>query len=224
LKPVLEHSWELTAKEALVLQRKLSTRVRADGPAPRDPFLVAACDAIVAGKEIIACIVVLRFPGWERIDAAWARGLAPLPYVPGLLSFREGPLYLAAFARLRVSPDLLLCDGQGIAHPRGFGLASHLGVLFDLSSIGVAKSRLAGRHREPGWARGSSRRLVLSGRVVGRVVRTQTGVKPLYVSPGHRIGIAEAAELVVRLSPRYRLPEPSRAADQWVRRLRRGGE
>jgi len=120
-----------------------------------------------------------------------------------------------------VRPDLLVCDGQGIAHPRRFGLASHLGVLFDLPSIGAAKSRLIGTHREPGRARGCSVRLMHEGRNVGRVLRTQDGVKPLFISPGHGIGIDEATGLILRLAPHHRLPEPTRLADRWVRELTR---
>jgi deoxyribonuclease V len=208
--------------------------VRVEGAIPPEPFLVAGCDAIGVpeilqpggedtqgrAEKIIGCVVVVRFPGWERVGAAWVSGPAPLPYVPGLLGFREAPLYIAACARLTVRPDLLLVDGQGIAHPRGFGLASHLGVLLDVPAIGVAKTWLFGSYREPGRSRGCSTRLVHAGRVAGRVLRTQTGVRPLYVSPGHRIGIREAAEVVVRLAPRYRIPEPLRIADQWARRLR----
>ncbi len=227
MEPVIQHPWDLTPQEAFRIQRELSARVRLSGRAPRGPFLVAGCDAAGSGRwarrdeRITACVIVFRFPGWETVDAAWACGPSRLPYIPGLLSFREAPLYLEAFAKLRLRPDLLLCDGQGIAHPRGLGLAAHLGVLYDLPTIGVAKSRLVGEHRTPGRARGCSVRLMLAGRVVGRVLRTQTGVRPLYISPGHRIGIDGAAALVLRLAPRYRLPEPTRRADQWVGRLRR---
>jgi deoxyribonuclease V len=227
MEPVFAHRWDVTPREALALQRELAALVRASGDAPRGPFLVAGCDAAGSGRwarrdeRITACVIVFRFPGGEVVERAWARGPAPFPYVPGLLSFREIPLYLEAFAKLTVRPDLLVCDGQGIAHPRRFGLASHLGVLFDLPAIGAAKSRLIGTHGEPGRARGRSVRLMHEGRIVGRVVRTQEGVKPLFVSPGHRIGIAPATALVLRLAPRYRLPEPTRQADRWVRELRR---
>jgi len=227
MKPVLQHRWDLPSREAFALQRELSARVCVSGPAPREPFLVAGCDAAGSGRwaqrdeEITACVIVFRFPGWEVVDSTWARAPSLFPYVPGLLSFREAPVYIAAFAKLRLRPDLLLCDGQGIAHPRRLGLASHLGVLLDLPSIGCAKSRLVGTYREPGRARGSSTRLLHDGSVVGRVLRTQTGVKPLFISPGHCIGIDDAASLVLRLAPRCRLPEPTRMADLWVGQLRR---
>jgi deoxyribonuclease V len=234
MKPVFQHAWDLSPRAAVALQRELAGRVRATGPAPAPPFLVAGCDAAGSGRwarrdeRIVAAIVVLRFPGWEIVERAFAWGPAPMPYLPGLLSFREAPLYLQAFAQLRGTPDLLLCDGQGIAHPRGLGLAAHLGVLFDLPSVGVAKSRLTGEHREPGLKRGCSTQLMVreqaggpAGEVkaVGRVLRTRDGVRPLYISPGHRIGIDEAARVVLMLAPAYRLPEPTRLADQWVRQL-----
>jgi len=227
MEPVFEHRWDLAPREAFALQRELATRVRIAGRAPRVPFLVAGCDAAGSGRwsrhdeRITAGVIVFRFPGGEIVDRAWARGPSPFPYVPGLLSFREIPLYLEAFAKLAARPDLLVCDGQGIAHPRGFGLASHLGMLFDRPAIGAAKSRLVGTHREPGPRRGGSVRLVYEGREVGRVLRTQDGVKPLFISPGHRIGIAAAADLVLRLASQYRLPEPTRQADRWVRDLSR---
>jgi len=226
MRPVIEHAWDLSAAQAIALQRDLARRVVARGPAPRPPFLVAGCDAAGSGRwsrhdeRITAAVIVLRYPGWKCVDRAWAAGPARMPYIPGLLSFREIPLYLEAFAHLTTVPDLVLCDGQGIAHPRRFGLAAHLGVLFDLPAIGVAKSRLLGAHAEPGRARGCSTRLTHEGEPVGRVVRTQTGVRPLFVSPGHRIGIDAAARMVTRLAPRYRQPEPTRLAHQWVGRLR----
>lgn len=227
MEPRLRHRWDLSPAEAIALQRRLAARIEARGELPRAPFLVAGCDAAGGSprtphaEEIIAGVVVLRVPGLEIVAWASARGPAPFPYIPGLLSFREVPLYLEAFDRLTARPDLLLCDGQGIAHPRGLGLAAHLGLLLDLPSVGVAKSRLVGEHREPGERRGCSARLLLEGRCVGRVLRTQTGVRPLYVSPGHRLGIEEAARATLALTTRYRLPEPTRIADRWVARLRR---
>lgn len=224
----LHHRWNLTPSDAIALQRELAGRVIASGPSPRRPLLVAGCDASGSGRwahrdeQIVAGVIVLRFPGWQEIERACVRRPSPFPYVPGLLSFREAPLYAEALERLSVRPDLLLCDGQGIAHPRGLGLAAHLGLLFDLPSIGVAKSRLVGDHRAPAAKRGSSARLMLEGRCVGRVLRTRDGVKPLYISPGHRIGIDEAAAIVLAMATGYRLPEPTRRADIWVGQLRRG--
>jgi deoxyribonuclease V len=236
MRPLITHPWELEPRAAAALQRELARALRIGGPGPCSPLLVAGCDVAGGGRwarrdeEIVAGVILLRFPGWEIVETATARGPAPFPYIPGLLSFREAPLYIEAFARLRHRPDLLLCDGQGIAHPRGLGLAAHLGVLFDLPSIGVAKSRLIGEHREPGRRRGCSTRLTLAasdespgraGTIIGRVVRTQDGVRPLFISPGHRIGVDAAARWVLALAPSHRLPEPTRLADQWVGRLRK---
>lgn len=228
MKPRRRHRWDLSPRSAVLLQRRLARAIILHGPPLREPLIVAGCDAAGTGRwaardeEIVAAVVVLRVPGWECVDSAWVRRRSTFPYVPGLLSFREIPAYLEAFERIRVQPDVVLCDGQGIAHPRGFGLAAHLGLLLDIPTIGVAKSRLIGEHRVPGISRGASAQLRIGERVVGRVVRTQNRVRPLYVSPGHRVSIDAAARLVVRLAPRYRLPEPTRLADIWVRRLKAG--
>jgi deoxyribonuclease V len=143
------------------------------------------------------------------------------PYVPGYLSFREVPPLLAAFEGLERPPDLVLVDGHGRAHPRRFGIACHLGVLLDLPTVGCAKSRLVGAHREPGPRRGATTRLVDGDEVIGVVLRTRPGAKPVYVSVGHRVSLSRARSLVLRLAPRYRLPEPIRAAHAEVNRLRR---
>ncbi len=139
------------------------------------------------------------------------------PYVPGLLSFRESPAILAALRKLRRTPDALMCDAHGFAHPRRFGLACHLGVLCDLPTIGCAKSRLVGTHREPGLKHGMRARLTDDGELIGWVLRTQDGVKPVFVSVGHRIDLRTAARVVVACALRYRLPEPTRLADHLVK-------
>jgi deoxyribonuclease V len=167
-----------------------------------------------------AGIVVVRLPSLEPVARAWARGRVRFPYVPGYLSFREGPVFLSAVRRLRVRPDLWLFDGQGIAHPRGFGLAAHLGVLLGAPSVGCAKSRLVGEHAEPGRRRGEWAPLVLDGRRVGAVLRTRASVRPLYVSVGHRISLPAAIGWVLACC-RYRVPEPIRLAEQLVNRLKR---
>jgi deoxyribonuclease V len=172
---------------------------------------------------LFAAVVVLDPATWEVIESAGVESRARFPYVPGYLSFREIPPLLDAFAKLSEPPDLVVADGQGRAHPRRFGLASHLGVLLDLPTIGCAKSRLVGEHREPGSRRGASTQLRDGGEVIGTVLRTQDGVKPVYVSVGHRVTLAAARRAVLALAPRHRLPEPIRAAHAEVNRLRREG-
>jgi deoxyribonuclease V len=169
---------------------------------------------------LFAAVVVLHAETFETIETVGIRDPARFPYVPGYLSFREAPALLRAFAELRQTPDLLICDGHGVAHPRRFGLASHLGLWLDLPTIGCAKSRLIGSHAEPGARRGSRRRLIDAGEIVGEVVRTRDSVRPVYVSIGHRISLPTARRWVLRLARRFRLSEPVRAAHLEVNRLR----
>lgn len=160
-----------------------------------------------------AAVAVLRYPELELVEAAIARQPVRFPYIPGLLSFRELPVVLEALKQLAQAPDLLLCDGQGIAHPRGFGIASHLGLLVDLPSIGVAKTRLYGVHDEPPAVRGAWTPLRrTSGEIIGAVLRTRPGVKPLYISSGHKISLETAVAYVLGCCTRYRLPETTRQA------------
>ena len=172
---------------------------------------------------LFAAVVVLDASNLEIVEVAATTGRAAFPYVPGYLSFRELPPLLEAFAKLRTRPDLVLCDGHGRAHPRRFGFACHLGVVLDVPAIGVAKSRLVGEHREPGLRRGAHVALRADAEVIGAVLRTQPGVKPVYVSVGHRVSLATARQLVLRFTPRYRVPEPIRAAHAEVNRLRMRG-
>ena len=185
---------------------------------------------LVAGADVsydrnspalYAVVVVLDAESLEVVDVARATTRAEFPYVPGYLSFRELPPLLAAFEGLRLRPDLVLCDGHGRAHPRRFGLACHLGVELDLSVVGCAKSRLVGAHREPGPRRGAHVSLRDGAEVIGEVLRTREGVAPVYVSVGHRVSLATARRLVLRFTPCFRIPEPTRAAHAEVNRLRR---
>jgi len=187
------------------------------------PRLVAGADVSFDRRspELFAAVVVLDMASLAVVDHAVAHAPAGFPYVPGFLSFREIPPLLEAFEQLATRPDLLVCDAHGRAHPRRFGLACHLGVLLDLPSIGCAKSRLVGAHREPGPRRGAHVQLRDAGEVIGEVVRTRAAVKPVYVSVGHRVSLETARRLVLALAPRYRLPEPTRAAHALVNRLRR---
>ncbi|HXZ91923.1 MAG TPA: deoxyribonuclease V [Burkholderiales bacterium] len=209
----IAHCWDLTPKEAVALQRELSTRVeRAD----RIGRVRRVCGIDVGfeedGRITRAAVALLAFPSLEPLEDAVARRPTSFPYVPGLLSFREIPAVLEALALLKARPELLLCDGQGIAHPRRCGLASHTGLATGLPSIGVAKTRLVGEHRQPGLRRGAWAPLVDQGETIGAVLRTRTGVKPLYVSIGHRVSLPTAIEYVLACCTRYRLPETTRRA------------
>jgi len=208
--------------DAIALQEKLAKRVvRVDrlGPVRR----VCGIDVQYVDGVARAAAVVLSFPALERLDQAIVRRRVSFPYVPGLLSFREAPAALDALGALSLKPDLLLCDGQGVAHPRRCGLASHLGLVAGLPSIGVAKTRLLGEHREPSAGRGAWAPLVDRGEEIGAVLRTRAGVKPVYVSIGHRVSLATAVRFVMACSPRYRIPEPIRLAHQMTTAMRRRG-
>jgi deoxyribonuclease V len=177
--------------------------------------LVAGVDVSFKDGRARAAVAVLSFPALELVDQALASAPVSFPYVPGLLSFREVPPVLEALSRLRLHPDLLLCDGQGIAHPRRCGLASHLGLLSGIPSIGVAKSRLVGEHGPVSEEKGAWNPLVDRGEPIGAVLRTRSGVAPLFVSIGHRVSLGTAIRYVLACSPRYRLPETTR----WAHRL-----
>jgi deoxyribonuclease V len=209
------HRWDLTPRAAIALQERLRGKVVvALLPPPGDGALIAGTDVSYDkhSDRLFAAVVVLRLPGLELVAQATAVDRARFPYVPGLLSFREIPPLLACFRKLPVTPDVVLVDGQGLAHPRRFGLACHLGWLLELPTIGCAKSILCGVHASLPARRGATAPLVHRGETVGLAVRTRTGVQPMYISTGHRAELAGAAELVLRCAARYRLPEPTRAA------------
>ncbi len=207
---------------AVDLQRRLAGRVRQTA-LPASPRRVAGADLSYdrARGRLYAAVVVLERSSGEVVEIARHEGPVRVPYVPGFLSFREGPAILAALDQLSRLPDLLLCDGQGLAHPRRFGLACHVGVATGLPTVGVAKSRLCGTHRDPGRRRGCRTRLVDRGEVVGAVLRTRTGVRPLYVSVGHRVRLEDACREVLFWARRFRSPEPVRLADREVAVMRR---
>ncbi|WP_433793535.1 deoxyribonuclease V [Actinoplanes sp. CA-252034] len=210
--------WPRTEEEALAVQDALRSRiVPEDGPAL--PATVAGLDVAYSDDDsrLAAAVVVLDTADLSIADTAVVRGVPAFPYVPGLFAFREVPALLEALDRLTVRPDVLICDGHGLAHPRRFGLAAHLGVLTDLPSFGVGKTRLVGDWEPVGEERGSRSALVDAGETVGAVLRTQPGVKPVFVSVGHRIGLDRACALTLRLTPRFRLPETTRVADRACR-------
>jgi len=214
----VRHAWNVTPREAVAIQRRLAARLclRDDFGPLEDIRAVAGSDVAFERRERWgrAAVVVFSFPELEEVESATWEDEVRFPYIPGLLSFREAPLLVAAFRRLRRRPDLLIHDGQGYAHPRRLGIASHLGLLLDLPAIGCAKSRLIGEHPEPAHWRGAFSPLRHRGEVIGAVVRTRAGVRPVYVSCGHRVSLRTAVEIVLRCCTRYRLPEPTRRAHQ----------
>ena len=219
------HDWNLTPAQAIALQRSLAgavvrtDRFRRGGR--RAIRRVAGVDAAFAerGRVIRAAAVLLDYPDLALVDEALVERPVAFPYVPGLLSFREVPALLEALGRLAAAPDLILCDGHGYAHPRRFGLACHLGLWLETPAIGVAKSRLTGRHEDPGPAKGDVAWLLAGGGAhpgarIGAVLRTRARVKPVYVSAGHRVSLRTALTLTLACTTRYRLPEPTRLADK----------
>ncbi len=210
------HRWDVSPREAVEIQRRLAPLVQRDGE-PVGVRFVAGTDISAggAGGPARAAVVVVEWPSLTPVEQSVVEIQVSFPYVPGLLSFREIPALLPAFARLRTTPDLVVVDGQGIAHPRRLGLAAHLGLILDLPAIGCAKSRLTGRvEGELPEERGARAPLMDRGEVVGYVVRTRAGVSPVFVSLGHRISLEAAAGWIIALAPRYRLPEPTRLAHQ----------
>ena len=215
--PPVPHAWAVSPKRAVAIQRQLAGRVRQTPP--RAPIrLVAGVDLAFSrdGAQCIAGVVVWDLDRGEVVEERLAVRRLRFPYVPGLLSFREGPAILAALRRLRCTPDALICDGHGLAHPRRFGIACHIGVICECISVGCAKSRLVGEHAEPAARRGSRRPLTHRGERIGTVLRTRDGVKPIFVSVGHRIDLASCERLVLRCGAGRRLPEPTRRADRLV--------
>ncbi|MBD1923684.1 deoxyribonuclease V [Microcoleus sp. FACHB-831] len=209
------HEWPLTAEEAIAIQQQLSPEVITEDRLGTVNY-VAGVDVGFeeSGSISRAAVAVLSFPELELKESAIARRPTTFPYVPGFLSFREIPAVLDALEKVSITPDLILCDGQGIAHPRRFGLACHLGLLADVPTIGVAKSWLIGQHGELPNERGEWKPMRHRGEIIGAVLRTRNGVKPVYVSSGHRVSLPTAIDYVLRCTPKYRLPETTRIADK----------
>ncbi len=207
------HSWQISVTQALDLQHQLAAQVsRSSGVIA--PHYIAGVDIATGKGHGIAtgAVVVLSYPEFIVVETKVVQGKLDFPYIPGLLSFRELPLTLAACESLGITPDLVLVDGQGVAHPRRFGLASHLGLLLDTPTIGCAKSRLCGRHEEPGIEAGSYAEVIHRGETIGIALRTRLGVKPVYVSIGHKVDLETAIHWVLKCCRGYRLPEPTRLA------------
>ena len=207
------HPWPQTKSEAIAIQEQLQKETIAYDVL-RPVQYVAGVDVGYDADNISrAAVAVLSFPSLQLVEQAIATRPTTFPYIPGLLSFREVPAILDALEKLSITPDILLCDGQGLAHPRRFGLACHLGVIANLPSIGVAKSLFIGEHDEVAPERGSWQPLIHKGETVGAVLRSRAGVNPIYVSIGHRISLSSAIDYVLRCAPKYRLPETTRIAD-----------
>jgi deoxyribonuclease V len=217
------HEWGLTPREAVELQKQLRARVLVE-PLAREVKTIAGCDISFNKYDptIYAGIVVLRLPSLEVVEEVGVVSQTKFPYVPGLLSFRETPSLLEAWELLKAEPDAVMFDGQGLAHPRRVGIASHVGLMIGRPTLGCAKSVLVGKYEEPAEERGSWTPLVDKGETVGAAVRTKTRVQPVFVSPGHFIDLDASIDLVLRTDGGYRQPEPTRRAHLLVNALRRG--
>lgn len=212
----MTHDWDVNPARAREIQTELAGLIETRDRLPAEIQRVAGVDVGFedGGRLTRAAVAVLDYPSLALVEQAIARQPTRFPYVPGLLSFREVPAILAALAQLATPPDLLLCDGQGIAHPRRFGVACHLGLLTDLPAIGVAKSRLIGAHADVPADKGQWVPLTDRGETIGAVLRSRAKVRPLYISPGHRVSLQTAIDWTLHCTTRYRLPETTRWADR----------
>ena len=211
--------WTNNISSAQALQNKLRERIRID-PLRKRPSYIAGVDAAFIGNKVVAVACLFSYPGIEPLEDADAIEASSFPYVPGFLAFREGPALITALKRLTRRPNLLLVDGHGIAHPRGLGIASHLGILLDIPTIGCAKSRLVGEYAQVDQNKGSWSQLTYNGEAVGAVLRTRSHVKPVFVSVGHKIDIAGSIKIVLNCSIKFRIPEPLRRADMLSKQLK----
>jgi deoxyribonuclease V len=210
------HDWNLSPQQAIEIQKQLCYEVESQDRFDETVKTVAGIDLgyDVKNDTSRAVVVVLSFPELELLETSEARMPIQFPYVPGLLSFRETPVAVKALEKLKVTPDVILCDGQGFAHPRRFGIACHIGILADVPTIGVAKSLLVGKFENLGEERGSIAPLIHKNEQVGVALRTKNKVQPLFVSVGHRVSLETATDLVLQCAPKYRLPETTRLADK----------
>ena len=215
------HRWDMAPKEAESLQDDLRKKlIRC--PLPENIRLVCALDASYSKTSnlIFGAAVVVDIETNCISEKLWGAEKIKFPYIPGLLTFREGPILCKVLSEIKSDVDILLFDGQGIAHPRHMGIAAHMGVLFDMPSVGCAKSRLCGNYIEPKTRKGCSRSITLDGDIVGRILRTQEGIKPIFVSPGHKADITSSVMLVKRLTTKFRLPDPVRFAHSFSNKIR----
>lgn len=222
MRPKELHRWNVALEEAIELQNRLRSQLDLQSEPQRIETVAGVDVSYDKGSDwLFAAIVVLRLPELQLIASASATATVPFPYIPGLLSFRECPAVLHAWEQLAVTPDCVICDGQGIAHPRRLGIASHLGLWLDIPTIGCAKSLLVGAYREPGAKRGSTAPLLHHKEQVGVILRTKDNVSPVFVSQGHKITLSKAVTIVLACCTTYRLPEPTRRAHLLVNEIRR---
>ncbi len=205
------HPWNVSPKEAIAIQRELAGKVQAT-PLSVPVKYIAGVDVSVRGNDLQTAIAVLDINSLELVDKVTWQGKVQFPYIPGLLSFREMPAIIPALKKLSVMPDIFMTDSQGLAHPRRFGLACHLGVLLDKPAFGVAKTRYIGRYKEPDMKKGSRSILEDKNEIIGSVIRTRANVKPVFVSLGHRTTLDDAIRLTLACTTRYKIPEPTRLA------------
>lgn len=217
---VPKYSWPSDKEEAIRLQKDLSRKVRIE-PLKRPLRYIAGADASYLDEIIIGVISLFSYKDMKLIEEAWDIDKARFPYIPGLLSFREGPVLLETIKKLSLKPDLILFDGHGICHPEGFGIASHMGVLLNIPAVGVAKSLLTGRFKEPGLKRGEKSYIYIKGEIKGVALRTKSFTKPLFVSPGHLINLEDSIEIVLNCCKAYRNPEPIRRSHILSRAIKR---
>ena len=207
------HGWQVSTAQALEIQARLAAQVSRNSEVVAPRFIAGVDISAERGRGMAqGAVVVLQYPALRPVETKVIAGNLDFPYIPGLLSFRESPLTLAACEQLGITPDLVLVDGQGVAHPRRFGLASHLGLCLNLPTIGCAKSLLCGTHKTPGAEPGSYAEVVDRGEIIGVALRTKLGVKPIYVSIGHKVDLKTAIYWVMKCCRGYRLPEPTRLA------------
>lgn len=212
--------WPQEISSAKQIQILLSRKVKLR-PLMKEPEYIAAVDAAYTSEKIIAIASLYEYRGLIHREDNFCIKSSNFPYIPGFLSFREGPAIMGALKKFKIKPDLVIFDGQGIAHPEGIGIASHLGVILNLPTIGCAKSRLVGEYKKPGNKKGDYSYLYYKHKKVGFVLRTKEGVKPLFVSPGHLVDLPSSYEIILNCLTEYRLPEPQRRVDQLSRKLRK---
>lgn len=217
------HTWDVNPAQAIEIQRQLRSHIVIEKPQQEFDLVAGADISFDKGSDVVyAGVVVLQLRDLREVARATAVSRAKFPYIPGLLSFRESPSVLEAWEKLKLQPDVVMVDGQGLAHPRRFGIASHLGLLLDLPSVGCAKSLLLGKHEEPPLPAGSYSYLVDRDETIGVALRTRDGISPVFVSVGHKIDLESAIALVMKCTHGYRIPEPIRQAHQVVNALREG--